>query len=101
MFSTVAELRTGYATTYVRLSDGTIRAWGGNYAGQVGDGTTTNRLVPTIVAGSSVELTAGERHACSRGSAGVVRCWGYNGAGQLGNGTTIVSSSTPVVVTAP
>lgn len=33
------------------LTNGTVRAWGHNSDGQVGDGTTTNRLRPTQVSG--------------------------------------------------
>jgi alpha-tubulin suppressor-like RCC1 family protein len=34
-----------------RSEDGTVCCWGSNYAGSVGDGTTTDRLTPTLVEG--------------------------------------------------
>ena len=67
-------------------------AWGGNLDGQLGDGTTMNRLIPT-----RVELPAGMRvTAISAGcfdsyaltAAGRVLAWGYNLRGALGNGST-------------
>ena len=74
--------------------------WGGNAYGQVGDGTTTERLTPTAVAGLSSgvsALAAGGRHTCAVTSGGDARCWGDNGYGQLGDGTT-TTRLTPVAV---
>jgi alpha-tubulin suppressor-like RCC1 family protein len=65
--------------------------WGYNAWGQVGDGTTVNRLVPAAVSGLSagvVDIALGAGHTCALTVAGGVSCWGDNVAGQLGNGTT-------------
>ncbi len=46
-----------------RRSDGTVWAWGWNGAGQLGDGTTTNRSAPVQVSGlSDVTLIAAGGH---------------------------------------
>ena len=65
--------------------------WGGNLYGNLGDGTKTNRNIPTPVAGSLpfVEIRAGGGHACGRVTGGAVYCWGLNQFGELGDGTTI------------
>ena len=78
-------------------SPGTVKAWGGNYSGQLGDGTKTNSLTAVDV-GSLTNVAAisrGVDHSLALKSDGTVWGWGYNAVGQLGNGTTI-SSSTPV-----
>jgi alpha-tubulin suppressor-like RCC1 family protein len=46
--STAVELTAGFNHTCARLSDGTLRCWGYNGNGQLGDGTTTNRTTPVI-----------------------------------------------------
>ncbi|MBI4491966.1 MAG: hypothetical protein HY690_04150, partial [Chloroflexi bacterium] len=80
-------------------SDGSVWAWGGNDYGQVGDGTTTPRLIPVQVGGLGgvVALAAGDSHSLALKSDGTVRAWGYNWAGQLGDGTT-TQRLTPVRV---
>ena len=79
--------------------DGTAYCWGYNYYGQVGDGTTTNRLTPEAVAGglTFTNLVSGALHTCGLTAGGVAYCWGYNGGGRLGDGTA-VDRSTPVGV---
>ncbi len=80
---------------------GVAYCWGYNGFGQLGDGTTTDRSTPVLVAApASVSFTAvsaGLRHTCGLTAAGVAYCWGYNGFGQLGDGTT-TDRSTPVRV---
>src|SRR4051794_33641515 len=49
------------------LDDGSLQCWGGNNAGQVGDGSLTNRLAPTPVIPSfkAVSISAGRQHSCA------------------------------------
>ncbi len=76
-----------------------VYCWGGNSAGQLGDGTTTNRNSPVAVqvSGDPEQIEVGERFACGLDSAGTVECWGNNSFGQLGDGTT-TRRTTPVAV---
>jgi alpha-tubulin suppressor-like RCC1 family protein len=81
------------------MPDTTVRCWGSNYYGQLGDGTKTNRNSPVAVPGLSgvVALTEARFSTCALLSAGTVTCWGSNPMGELGNGTT-TASLTPVSV---
>lgn len=45
----VAELALGGNHTCARSCDGTIRCWGDNMMGEVGDGTTEQRATPTMI----------------------------------------------------
>ena len=80
---------------------GSIQCWGINSAGQLGDGTTTDRRSPVQVSGISSGITlvvAGSNHTCMLTDAGGVKCWGDNADGQLGDGT-ILGRRAPVDVT--
>ena len=81
------------------LSDATVRCWGSNVSGQLGDGTRTPRGTPvTVKALTGVRsIVAGGVHTCARMANGTVRCWGDNSLRQLGDGTT-TSRATPVTV---
>ena len=86
------------------LSGGTVSCWGSNSLGQLGDGTTTDRFVPTEVPGLSgvTALAAGGNHTCALIAAtGGVKCWGGNNAGQLGDSTTTASPIPVDVVDGP
>ncbi len=83
------------------LVNGSIRCWGYNGDSQLGDGTTTNRLVATQTTGLTTGLltaVVGAYHSCAVVNGGV-QCWGRNDYGQLGNGTT-TNSTTPVIAIA-
>lgn len=49
----VTAIAAGTFHSLARCSDGTIVGWGKNGFGQLGDGTKTNRLVPTMVSPSA------------------------------------------------
>ena len=51
---------------------------GMNGSGQLGDGTTTDRSVPTVVSGSHnfTAILAGGKHTCGVRSDGTALCWG-------------------------
>ena len=72
------------------MLDATVQCRGANERGQLGDGTTTERLVPGPVPGLAdvVQIALGELHSCALLSDGRVLCWGANDSGQLGDGTT-------------
>jgi alpha-tubulin suppressor-like RCC1 family protein len=84
----VGETRGGGHSCAVK-QNGTVSCWGLNDNGQLGDGTTTQRLTPTTVAGLTnvADISAGGRHTCAAKQDGTVSCWGDNFLGQLGDGT--------------
>jgi len=99
--SAQASITTGRNHTCALLSTGAAICWGSNLNGQLGDGTTANRLTPTEVIGLSSDVTAisgGREHTCALLATGAVTCWGWNEYGQLGDGTT-ANRLTPIAVT--
>jgi alpha-tubulin suppressor-like RCC1 family protein len=101
---TIIEISASDNHSMVLCSDGTLAAWGANFAGQLGDNSTTNRRVPVAVnrsgllAGKTVTRIATARnHSLALCSDGTLAAWGSNSDGQLGTGTT-ASSSVPVAV---
>lgn len=64
--------------------------WGANDHGQLGDGTTTDRLTPVPVTDltDAIHVAAGAGHSCALRASGQAVCWGDNRVGQLGDGTT-------------
>jgi alpha-tubulin suppressor-like RCC1 family protein len=97
--SDVAELGAGFLHTCAILSDRSVRCWGDNQYGQLGDGTNTDSITPrTVMQLQDVKQVAGgEYHTCAVLNDGSVYCWGDNRNSQLGNGTQ-TSSSVPVRV---
>jgi hypothetical protein len=64
------------------FTDGTVRCWGKNDQGQLGDGTRTSRLTPVAVRGLSgvIQVSAAPGYTCALvdagGGSGPVKCWG-------------------------
>ncbi|MFU8806044.1 MAG: RCC1 domain-containing protein, partial [Bradymonadaceae bacterium] len=83
-------IRLGWNHSCMVLIDGTLRCWGANRSGQLGDGSTSNRStairVPNFLTATSLAL--GFEHTCVLLDDGEVHCWGYNNRGQLGDGST-------------
>ncbi|MCW3026580.1 MAG: repeat-containing protein [Solirubrobacterales bacterium] len=95
-----------YFSSYALLNDGTVRSWGGNLWGQLGDGTRGEESPsPVSVSGLTgvSAIAAGGAHAMALLSNGTVATWGANTYGQMGNGTTLngvegIGSDVPVIV---
>ena len=94
-------LATGYGHACALLADATMRCWGENREGQLGNGTTADPGTPHAVAVNGITgvtaFTTGAYHTCAVLGNGTLKCWGRGGNAQLGNGT-YTSSSTPVPV---
>jgi alpha-tubulin suppressor-like RCC1 family protein len=102
-----AKIVSGAQHSCALLVDGTIRCWGSDASGQLGDGagTASAKLVQPVNLGAATDIVAGAYQTCAILAAdGSVWCWGWNYDGQLGNNvSTMVSgqpgSATPVKVT--
>ncbi len=88
------------------LSYGQPRAfsWGLNDMGQLGNGSTTPVLTPSLASSFAnlnlVDLAAGENHSVALAADGRVHVWGDNSLGQLGTGGNPTPSLVPVALPA-
>jgi len=80
---------------------GKLYIWGYNDYGQVGDGTTTNKTIPTLIdffgGEKIVAVSLGASHSSAITETGKLYTWGDNGHGQLGDGTT-TDKTTPTLI---
>jgi alpha-tubulin suppressor-like RCC1 family protein len=84
-----------YEHSLAAKRDGTVWAWGANYAGQLGDNVQSGSSVPKQVRDSSgtgyfsgaIAVAAGFIHSLALKSDGTVWAWGDNASGELGNNT--------------
>ena len=93
------QVRAGWVQTCGVTLDNQAYCWGSNFAGQLGDGTTIDRLRPVLVAGGLQfrEVSTATHSTCGVTLDDLAYCWGGNFFGELGNGTTN-PSLTPVAV---
>jgi E3 ubiquitin-protein ligase HERC3 len=92
-------LSLAYYSSCALLDDGSVKCWGQNDGGQLGQGDTSNRgdepgemgdaLLPVDLGRKATAIAAGEDHTCAVLDDGNVKCWGRNANGQLGLGDTL------------
>ncbi len=100
----IVDLAAGENHTVALCADGTLAAWGQGSAGQLGNGTMVDSLVPVAVtltgalAGRTVvAIAAGQLHTLALCADGTVVAWGAGASGQLGHNAT-TASAVPVLV---
>ncbi|MFA5127372.1 MAG: hypothetical protein WC457_00010 [Patescibacteria group bacterium] len=103
---TPTQVTTTYVNTCVLSGDGSVKCWGANGRGQLGQGIpddisdthddnygdnsdeTPGALNPIDLGGTAVQIDGGMYFICALLDSGDVVCWGDNGYGQLGKGNT-------------
>jgi len=87
----------GLNHTCAEATNGRAFCWGGNFSGEVGDGTNQLRTRPVRVATNLLfaQMATGQDHTCAVTSDATAYCWGSNEFGYLGNGTSRNTRSTP------
>lgn len=98
----VTNVALGATHTCAIFSDESLRCWGNNAMGQLGNGTLVNSGKPVVIFPSDNKLQpklvqSGSHWTCAHLSDNSVQCWGLNEYGQLGNGTNVPSKSPQVV----
>ena len=83
-------LGLGNEHTCALIKGGSVRCWGRNEFGPIGDGSTTSRPTPVDVQDLDEEvigLAAGDFHTCVLLKSGHIKCWGQNYYGAVGDGS--------------
>ena len=92
----VKDLAGGWHSSCALLMDGSLKCWGQNNYGQIGDGSTSNRNTPTVVnvGGTVVAVQTARYTTCAILDGGTLKCFGENTNGQIGDGSTSHSAAT-------
>jgi uncharacterized repeat protein (TIGR01451 family) len=96
----IQSVAAGFFCSFALAADGSLWAWGGNDAGQLGDGTTLDRSAPVhLNTLSSVRfISSGQRTSYAIKQDGTAWSWGDNNSGLLGTGTSGSFSAVPTQI---
>lgn len=94
-------ITAGANHTCAALEGGTVRCWGADGNGQLGDGTAggstgTPQAGILPLGQAATGITAGNLHTCATVQNGDIACWGIDSGGQLGDGTVSAPANDPV-----
>lgn len=84
------KIYAGYNHFIAINQDGTLWAWGKNTQGQLGDGSTVDKITPVQISSDTnwVHISSGSSGNLAIKSNGTLWAWGYNAWGNLGNGSS-------------
>jgi len=99
-------LNLGENSTCLTMTNTKAYCWGGNWAGQLSDGTTTDRHLPNLTtpppgAYPYSQMDVGYEMGCALNELGKAYCWGFNYFGSIGDGTDQNNRLSPVAVIMP
>jgi alpha-tubulin suppressor-like RCC1 family protein len=108
----VVQVTTGWDHACALLDSGTVKCWGSDASGQVGNGGKGAEgpfAEPVRVIGVTgtrplagvVQVSAGQDHTCALLATTKVACWGGNADNLLGGGTQVSSRPRPILVRNP
>ncbi|MCW2163983.1 Alpha-tubulin suppressor [Microbacterium hydrothermale] len=87
--SNVKQIAIMYGSGFALLESGKVMAWGANWQGQLGIGSTNVPSSPVEIPNLSnvAAITVGDRTGYALLTDGTVKAWGQNDSGEVGNGT--------------
>lgn len=88
-FTIISSIAAGDIVTFFLTADSTLWALGSNEYGQIGDGTTVDRIHPVPILSGVKAMSSGDSHSLFLKTDGTLWACGDNFYGQLGDGTTV------------
>jgi alpha-tubulin suppressor-like RCC1 family protein len=103
---TIARVVASWGDTGILYTDGSYYDWGFGGLGDVGNGTTNNAELPTLVLSDVAQVSEGggspnDGQTIAVLTNGSVVSWGADASGQLCNGVAETDVTTPTAITPP
>ena len=104
---TAVALSAGWDHTCAILDNGSLKCWGSDASGQLGNGATTSGIwlaapsttpIDLGTGRTAVMVSADNSATCAVLDNGDLKCWGYDAYGQLGDGGSNTNQISPVSV---